>query len=91
MTKHTPGPWKNAAGVVSGGGHAIAVTSNAHHVTEWGTLGEIEANANLIAAAPNMLTGHEHIIMHAEDRCDCGRSYGDIARAAIAKAEGETE
>lgn len=36
-----------------------------------------------------LLTGHEHIIMHTVDRCDCGRSYGDIARAAIAAAKGE--
>ncbi|KKL62614.1 hypothetical protein LCGC14_2183410 [marine sediment metagenome] len=41
----------------------------------------------LHADAPAMHTGHEHIILHAEDRCDCGRSYGNIAHGAIKEAK----
>jgi hypothetical protein len=37
-----------------------------------------------------ILTGLAHINMHSNDTCDCGRSYGEIARAAIKTVEGDT-
>lgn len=50
--KHTPGPWKNrkGSGVISSGKwHKLATA----HTT--GTTGERDANARLIAAAPELL------------------------------------
>ena len=43
--------------------------------------GQSEAKGEQVVA---LNTGLEHIIMHSNDTCDCGHSYGDIARAAIA-------
>lgn len=51
---------------------------------------EIEANANLIAAAPDLLAACRRILVE-DDGCSCsegGYCAWCLARAAIAKAEG---
>ncbi len=94
--KHTPGPWvaEDCGEVQPHRGRMVTIRDhrNIHIATVDGldasVRGQELANARLIAAAPRMYTGHEHIILHAEDRCDCGRSYGNIARAAIEAMKG---
>jgi hypothetical protein len=75
MSKHTPGPWKLDRNSV-----LIPIAPY-----EWAdAYGGSEANARLIAAAPDLLEA-------LQDLCDtlgeCGMT--EKARAAITKAEGE--
>ena len=58
-TKHTPGPWKvqlfdTAWEILARDGEAIALNASAY--TDFGVPSEHEANARLIAAAPELLT-----------------------------------
>jgi hypothetical protein len=95
-TQHTPGPWKfgsktdgdlykrNIAGV--DGYHVAAVSSRDDH--------EVDANARLIAAAPDLLEAlqdlfdadMEHVLM-GDGKDDQIEAIAK-ARAAIAKATG---
>lgn len=75
--KHTPGPWryyKCRCGMEGCNQYTISVQ---------GSVGFVEADARLIAAAPELLEA-------LQDLCDtlgeCGMT--EKARAAIAKAEG---
>lgn len=97
---HTPGPWK-----------AVPCHDNTWNVMHdvglfYWTLHESEANARLIAAAPDLLEACnklrvfvEHTMDFGERPCPiCGHHYTHeedcpylIARDAIAKAEGEFE
>lgn len=105
-TKHTPGPWKldpsfdpitNIFQQIAGGGFFVAT------VTHGNAKGreEREANARLIAAAPDLLAALELCITSEGAACFSDmnshpeymqrRLYAisDLARAAIAKATGE--
>lgn len=97
MTQHTPGPWycrSNPAQrypVVFSG-----KTKVARAVTSKLSQHEIEANINLISAAPDMLAALERIL-YAHDNHGNGaamgeailcRQYAEMARAAINKAKG---
>lgn len=91
MSKHTPGPWVVDALVDGYDIHApvarchIATASDPEMV--WGAIGR-EADARLIAAAPEMLAALE-LIESAKDR-GFGIDYArGCARAAIAKAKRE--
>ena len=60
--KHTPGPWKLRRQAVGGFGFYIETVDQSHDNTYIGDVGgglqtqpEIEANAKIIAAAPDML------------------------------------
>lgn len=88
---HTPGPWKNKTfGEVKAKDDAFTVAQ-----CMMGNLGEREANANLIAAAPELLEAlkyaREEIALRVVE--DGGTKYS-IQKAcakldaAIAKAEG---
>lgn len=102
MSKHTPGPWtylRNPEGtrwiIDAGAFHAIAATA--------GYEPDNEANARLIAAAPEMLDALEAVwkyslvIESSVRRGDGPEQYAGVlealrlvkeVRAAIAKAEG---
>jgi hypothetical protein len=102
MSKHTPGPWssyeskyKNLLIVRDAGDHEVYVAT----VEQGAADEECEANANLIAAAPELLEALEELV-----RCNCiesGPTFGNIvtgkmridagnkAKAAIAKAVGK--
>lgn len=106
MIKHTAGPWLKAETRTEG---FVIISRNeliVHSVDEYGHYGPIKnsANANLIAAAPDLLEALEGII-NAID-CDdlvardesIGSDSGDhvysvvkTARAAIARAKGESQ
>lgn len=96
MSEHTPGPWTikfglNVMGkdvrypsqerlVANAGGHANNIWNE--QVTA-----ENEANAHLIAAAPDLLEALREMVDRFES-CDDDPEYVTRARAAIAKAEG---
>jgi hypothetical protein len=86
--KHTPGPWQREVG--AGRGAWIMGPTK-----EWAALAcgdtdrRAEANARLIAAAPDMLAALKQV--EAEMRAGFGSSFGETreqVRRAIAKAEG---
>lgn len=92
--RHTPGPWNTNLGVVWPGdssGNPIAYLNG--HCRK---LAEDEANARLIAAAPDLLEALKEImdfIGEKDDSCKEGPncvtcSLADAGRAAITKAEG---
>jgi len=96
--EHTPGPWELAdigdysdfdgnSRVVLGDDRRIAVVK----VTPGSALfAESDANARLIAAAPDLLAALEAMVRDADrnQRPGGGSDVPDSARAAIAKAKG---
>lgn len=99
----TPGPWMVLDGVPSGGGIGIGPVIEAiggPHALVCFNGGESEANAALIAAAPELLEALKKLVLRCEhDRkcswkeygpasdkpCNCGMHQAD---EAISKAEG---
>ena len=90
-SKHTPGPWRLSPAddtvVIDATGSEVAAIDGDYNQPEAWPL--MEANARLIAAAPDMLAALEAIM--GERWSPGGRSehVSDLARAAIAKARGE--
>lgn len=94
MSGHTPGPW-----VIGRSGHGRPYqveTAGGLCITKWGGISrpasaEGEANARLIAAAPELLAALDDLLIAY---CDPGNQGSDhdekveAARAAIAKARG---
>jgi hypothetical protein len=96
-TKHTPGPWLISERVKTARlDNALMVRPVYHQNYEYGATAIIatsEANARLIAAAPDLLAVLQQMI---EVFLDTDGSFGadeteimEMARAAIAKATGE--
>lgn len=97
MGKHTPGPWAISEGrklrqeascgsvPIKSPGNDLALCSVATYQRE---SGEWEANARLIAAAPDLLAALKNLACpaHFGSRC-LDRDY-QMALAAIAKADG---
>lgn len=81
---HTPGPWLTYR--PASGGYWIVTTNGARigsaHLLQGRTVGA--ANANLMAAAPELLEALEGVLRVADRETD----EFDAARAAIAKATG---
>lgn len=88
--KHTPGPWKVS-------GHMVRTECE----TSWpvasccyGTAAQSDANARLIAAAPELLAACDAMLNAIADNTDIGFDVDlneamRAARAAIVKAKGE--
>lgn len=92
MTKaqHTPGPWKKENGnVLIPVYPGDAGVETLRPILE-SRVGEAEANARLIAAAPDLLEALETLLAAAsgplEGRSDANDRILDSCRAAIAKA-----
>ena len=94
--KHTPGPWELARNDQHAGSIATLYGCEGGYIEVWTTKWPAgvnqEANARLIAAAPELLEALQSIV---DDHEFCGNSWGDrreawiaTARAALAKAEG---
>jgi hypothetical protein len=83
---HTPGPWElTQYGAVvrkDGHGQTVVYTDNGESCING------EANARLIAAAPDLLAALEMVMDAAEDGGDMNDIDWDMIRAAIARAEG---
>lgn len=94
-TKHTPGPWHVGRGAdghpivyvdcpaSEGSGPGIAHVCPIPHMRS--TQGTKEANAHLIAAAPDLLAACDEALNHIEE----GTTSYHYISAAIAKARGE--
>ena len=89
--KHTPGPWE-----VNGNGEneicqldIVTITAN-HDINDDGPE-RVEADAALIAAAPELLEALERLTEYIDAYIvvdQLGENLKDIARAAIRKAKG---
>ena len=85
-TKHTPGPWRVANGV--------QIRSQRDQIAKIWMMrnGEGNANARLIAAAPELLEALQTVVANApEPYCAITRAVDAQCRAAIAKATGERQ
>jgi hypothetical protein len=105
-TKHTPGPWTLEAGrnfITSSGEFYITYGQDRYKNPKFKDFCELDANARLIAAAPDMLSALKAYQVELEERllalgwdsvetyhsyCKPDESYSLIC-AAIAKAEGK--
>lgn len=93
---HTPGPWVLTEGdrfesscvITTHSRLDESLTSIAEIATDWvGRLGpEQQANARLIAAAPDLLEALQLFVAHHDPSCAVWRHVDGVARAAIAKA-----
>ena len=106
MSTHTPGPWHWDSDPVKGdptGRIRYRVTTVGKTITQVyyssyeGGLTNAEADAHLIAAAPELLEALQQMLYWSESRLPCGDpSLQELvraqaaARAAIAKATGAT-
>ncbi len=105
MSSHTQGPWHYALTVVDNGDEYLAIigtpNGNEDALPHRGAfIGKItgkrerrEANARLIAAAPDLLETLQRIsegkVMQGEfSHAETVLAYQELARAAIAKAKG---
>jgi len=87
MKKHTPGPWK-----ISGKYKNWIDGPSGQQIAEV-MLSHIESDANLIAAAPDLLKQLVYMVEQFEILtlgADGYDSLADLARTAIAKAEGKS-
>jgi hypothetical protein len=97
MSKHTPGPWR--AGPNGGWGLGPI---NAVFTAESDLYGDLlaslqtvpvsphmEANARLMAAAPDLLEALKQMLEVWEEDPAYGATHADKARAAIARVEGK--
>ena len=86
---HTPGPWEaqNTAGYDTHG-QAVVYDASGKDVA---IVYDGDANALLIAAAPDLLDALRRITMFIDDKPeeDALADIDEIARAAIEKAEGQ--
>lgn len=90
MSKHTPGPWEDAGRA----GLGRMVRAGTKEDPRWicvvygeGVTPESQANARLIAAAPELLEAMKNLVNGGSD----GRAKDwDLAEAAIRKAEGRS-
>ena len=94
-TKHTPGPWclSDESPMIIEDECKVIVGSASTYPNSGYFPGqkEAEANARLIAAAPELLEALEKAL--DDSACDgdqCGTEWHELARAAIAKAKGES-
>ena len=88
--KHTPGPWTVERYV---DGDSLVIHSNDENRVcfmatpgSWGDPAKIEADARLIAAAPELLAALCEVAVLGSGKCVIGKPLADMVRAAIAKA-----
>lgn len=101
QAQHTPGPWfanKNTAGYydISTGDTDYSPSFAAAHQNPYMQVDAdvLDANARLIAAAPDMAEALEkalNFITNTESEMGETLPCGDAARAALAKAEGRAQ
>ncbi len=96
----TPGEWlATDGGTVVDAGNRLSIICHHNDDGNYGnaTMGEIRANARLIAAAPDLLKALEGLLdrserqaagMLEEASCEIWYAHRDRCRAAIAKARG---
>ena len=101
MSAHTPGPWADDKAAHDAPYQDIDIKAGSHRTvcTIWiddapvhDFNAEQNANARLIAAAPDLLEALEDLIRNHKENKGEGLGIGPLmkAKAAIAKAKGET-
>jgi hypothetical protein len=95
-TQHTPGPWHRDATeqTFHTKGLNLRAPDGSSIAALFGSKSdECIANANLIAAAPDLLEALEYLLPIAEKNVETsfGKDAIRIARSTIAKAKGETQ
>lgn len=83
MKTHTPSPWRTTGLNVRAGDALICYATN-HWADDETPESERQANADLIASAPDLLSALERLAHPMADDDDL-----DFARAIIAKAKGQ--
>jgi hypothetical protein len=83
MKSHTPGPWRQTGPNVRAGDALICYASN-HWADDETPESERQANADLIASAPDLLSALERLAHPMADDDDL-----DYAREVIKKAKGQ--
>ncbi len=95
MSKHTPGPWYAVGYWVEHGDSVADICTCDPAAIEQEHLGrtsaEIEANARLIAAAPDLLEALKSMPQSMAATDDDLMRWVEKARAAIAKATGDAQ
>lgn len=107
MTKHTPGPWScdygDFAVYCDTGAEVCALTQGNHDDGTRIPTDEMEANLQLVTAAPELLQACQRLLTilvdvyeddfyrHGEPIEDAWPSVINEARASIAKAEGKAQ
>lgn len=90
MSKHTQGPWTMHGPCEITGRYSIVHNGPLAYVGDANQSGDGEANARLIAAAPEMLDALHELVKYLGVDVDNGLDeLLTNARAAIAKATGE--
>lgn len=101
-TKHTPGPWVSTYDEFDDEMHISTQDRVDSHTIAIASVGvgycgpiesEQQANASLIAAAPDLLVALQRCLNFIEGtEAEFGEEFecGNLARAAIAKAEGRS-
>lgn len=85
FTKHTPGPW--TAGKFQDTGLNNQISVHPAICTAYGAKEEAEANARLIAAAPEMLAALQEVQIYVDN---FGESHlTELVSFAISKATGQ--
>lgn len=102
MGKHTPGPWIAERGMVTsaapslpngrtygyGCGNDFVADLNDGEYHEYADRSEEDANARLIAAAPDLYAACEQVLQASEDGGDMEDIDWGMIRAALARANG---
>lgn len=86
---HTPGPWHSGGCTIYAGSYRVAQTWDAEY--DGMPTHQMEADAGLISAAPELLAALEGILqwwMESDGGDDMPVDLFDGAQAAIAKAKG---
>ena len=95
-TQHTLGPWAiverdapRGTLMIESQHGLVAVMESSK--TRPVTYEKAESNARLIAAAPDLLEALQLFVAHSDPHCAITRHVDNVARAAIAKATGESQ
>jgi hypothetical protein len=103
VSNHTPGPWLLSTyshGPFKGRAAGVYVDegddgeNDICEIPQWcGAGDEQEANARLIAAAPDLLAALKHMVGVVEDEFGINATFGGLqnARVAVSKAEGDAK
>lgn len=88
---HTPGPWKVVDRLYVWTDDAVGceVAKVCDENIDDDMLGQCDADARLIAAAPDLLDAVEELLIYLADWDDPDNETCQRARAAVAKAKGE--
>lgn len=100
--QHTPGPWEHREATENGTSFVLRrwrITAGDQFIGEVGAAvhrcgshneNHGDANARLVAAAPDLLAACRKLlnVLESEPECAIYRAHAELARAAIAKATG---